>query len=195
MAVYVSYSNQTVGSWARQGGIQDSADDPRGKVCFEGTFCRVWDPAGFVKIYRDKSIIPAVWLSGSGTGLCIHQSGLCGQPQKRVDDPRVRTGSHWWREQETSTQCWTNVGPASTTLAQHWSSIAWMSRDPPKCTEVTLVQHRSSASDIGPILNCDDSVCAWEAVIFDWADNQHSFPRCLIINREHTPSRTRAVCK
>ena len=29
---------------------------------------------------------------------------------------------------ETSTQCWANVGPPSTTLAQHWSSIGSMSR-------------------------------------------------------------------
>ena len=29
---------------------------------------------------------------------------------------------------ETSTQCCTNVGPPSTTLAQHWLNIGWMSR-------------------------------------------------------------------
>ena len=29
---------------------------------------------------------------------------------------------------ETSTQCWTNIGPPSTTLAQHWSNIGSMSR-------------------------------------------------------------------
>ena len=29
---------------------------------------------------------------------------------------------------ETSTQCWSNVGPPSTTLAQHWFNIGWMSR-------------------------------------------------------------------
>ena len=29
---------------------------------------------------------------------------------------------------DTSTQCLTNVGPPSTTLAQHWSNIGWMSR-------------------------------------------------------------------
>ena len=29
---------------------------------------------------------------------------------------------------DTSTQYWTNVGPPSTTLAQHWSNIGWMYR-------------------------------------------------------------------
>ena len=38
---------------------------------------------------------------------------------------------HWQllpSKHESSTRCWTNVGPTSTTLAQHWSNIGWMSR-------------------------------------------------------------------
>ena len=31
-------------------------------------------------------------------------------------------------KQDTTTECLTNVGPPSTTLAQHWSNIGWLCR-------------------------------------------------------------------
>ena len=48
-----------------------------------------------------------------------------------VSSPWSERTSHLFsrtREDETSTQCCTNVGPASLTLARYWSNIGWMSR-------------------------------------------------------------------
>ena len=39
-----------------------------------------------------------------------------------------QTRSDYMYQHETLSQCWFNVGPSSTTLAQHWTSIGSMSR-------------------------------------------------------------------
>ena len=70
----------------------------------------------------------SVWCL-SGGGVPTRRQLLLSENTRRwLNAGLMMCGRHREPARESLTHCWINVGPASTTLAQHWSSIGWMSR-------------------------------------------------------------------